>query len=672
MLILLTITWLTSGCGDNNDGLVEETDSQDTVQGESDSPDTPVDTQPDTPQDTPVDTPTDTPVDTAVSPAPPDLGPGFLNLTARLPPTPRVVEDGSTRGRPDLTHGLFADVDGDGAVEVLLTGLRERIDVEPTVIVYRFEPGTETLVEDPALSARFVGQDPNLAGLVDLDGDGRLDLISSSEEQLPTWGIPDGFSTPLLGMRDYEPGFVIAAVADIDHDGLLDLLFDGGCRRDLQQVNFTLSQGGRRWQLRRDLLDSSPRANSYAVGLMPWLGADMLFGLGAPCSRLEPGAGFYVVDSVDEFGLPHFIGHDPVPADSLWKLSPAVNGGPLAMINPMGASIVDRDNDGDLDLIVATAWTNIVVLHNTLSPMFSDDSVPAGMVLPQRGVPNQEETKPWGIAAIDLTRDGVIDVIAVGGQDASDYRDGVPLSDHTTLFTDHMGQTWDIGAAVGVDVSANGRSLTVGDLDRDGRPDLIIGGQGLWPQVLLNRTTAARPGVAVALAGAPSGTGTGAVVRFEVDGVLGPAMMMGGIYSPGPFSEPLLFGAAGTDGILDAVHVAWPDGYTQIVRDLPASRVHTIQEPPILAITPATRRLPADGSSTATVVVAPHDVDGLPYVANQVEVSAWRGGATIGAPIRVGDHWEVSVTAPDAPGVVRLQIVVDGAPWLVKPAIWFE
>jgi hypothetical protein len=52
------------------------------------------------------------------------------------------------------------------------------------------------------------------------------------------------------------------------------------------------------------------------------------------------------------------------------------------------------------------------------------------------------------------------------------------------------GSWLDASELAGVRAPFDGRALVTVDLDLDGRPDVILGGNGMLPQVLLNRIDA--------------------------------------------------------------------------------------------------------------------------------------------------------------------------------------
>jgi hypothetical protein len=251
------------------------------------------------------------------------------------------------------------------------------------------------------------------------------------------------------------------------------------------------------------------------------------------------------------------------------------------------------------------------------------------------------------------------------------WASGVPGTQRPVLWL-RRGDGWQEGLA-GLPAVFEGRSLTVGDLDRDGRPDLVLGGIGELPRVLLNRIEGPA-GVALRLVGTTSNPlGIGAVVRPVEGGQEGPARAVGHLVGPGPMSEGLVFLAAGADGDLDTARIVWPSGLVQEVGPLAGGQVHEVVEPVTWAVEPASRQAPADGVSTVRLVITPRRVDGSVDEGAAVSVRVVAGpGRLVGAPTWTGSAWEQALRAPASPGELVLEVTVNGAAWPLRPRVWWD
>jgi hypothetical protein len=642
--------------------------------------DTPADgpSEPEPPHDSDPPAP---PTDSApAAPPPPDLGVGFIDLSAPSWATyPRDVYGGDpvTRQEPTNTHGIFVDLDGDGSTEVIIEGTREPLAAEPTAWVLRYDPALGTLSPAPSLASRFQGRGDLIAALLDLDDDGRLDLVPGRWDERLGWGDPQGAFVrgPGPGLPPYGQGFMATSLFDLDADGWVDLVHAGGCRPDADVWGAWLREGARTYTHHPELVPAGPRSNPYSIGWIPGLaGPDVLFALGNTCVIADPATGTWTAGPRDPRGYPTFTSVDLTPADALWRYSPAVAFGPITLVNPMGGAVADLDGDGALDLLVASAWAYIHVLRRTPAFPWDETSLDANLLLPPRTFPGatpDDRYKPWGVAAVDVDRDGRLDVISNAGLDASDFFSGRGQVDGPVLYLDRGGVFEEHALTAGLTAPRNGRSLTVGDLDRDGAADFIFGGNAELPHVWLNRIPGVEPGLAVRLRGVPDNDAAlGATVQVLDEGRTGPVQLIGGVHGPGPLSEPLVFATTGSDAVADVVRVRWPSGLVQDFLQVPAGHV-TLEEPATLAVAPLNRHVPADGASTATLRVTPRGPDGAPRAA-RVEVVVTHGDATVAGIAPDGDGWIATIVAPASPGSSRVEVRVDGEVWPIAPRLWFD
>jgi hypothetical protein len=145
------------------------------------------------------------------------------------------------------------------------------------------------------------------------------------------------------------------------------------------------------------------------------------------------------------------------------------------------------------------------------------------------GVPDQKETilevNGNGGAFVDLDGDGDLDLVLVDGSTKARWLAGDPVR-HRVLLNQTGGPRFrEVGVDAGLVMGGWPTGIASGDVDRDGRPDLVIGGLG-EDALFLNRTT-------------PAG-----VVRFEKH-------VLPGRRSPLDWTTSVGLADADGDGLLD-------------------------------------------------------------------------------------------------------------------------
>ena len=137
-----------------------------------------------------------------------------------------------------------------------------------------------------------------------------------------------------------------------------------------------------------------------------------------------------------------------------------------------GVVASDHDDDGDLDLFFPCGGFNMdspnTLLENDGDGTFTNASAALGFT---------EVQVTFGATFVDYDRDGDMDLFEANAVDIlPTYYQGNASPDPTDrLYRNDAGAAFtEVGAAAGVDLKGNGFSVSVSDLDRDGWPDLML------------------------------------------------------------------------------------------------------------------------------------------------------------------------------------------------------
>lgn len=597
---------------------------------------------------------------------PASFGEGFVDLTADVESDLVPIAEPPLDVPPYLSFAFFNDVDGDGIMEVF-------VGQENTAVValLRYEPSTGRLIRD--LAADLPTFDV-FFGVIDVDSDGIADLFGQrSARPLVAWGRGDGtfeepadvFPEPIPQTFYRSPYF-----ADFDSDGWLDLVVGGlDCNDPNTTVRVLFADGNRHWSRRDDVIPSELRIFDGLVFTAPLAGADNIAAvLGGECEYTEvPIDPRFFVPSLEASGRPVWTPDDVIESH------PGEPELPNPLSAPMGAAVGDLDGDGRFELAISGNPVLGMWRGTDAAPMLDiTDRTNMKVKIGDRGVP----LIPWSVLFVDLDRDGRLDVFVTHGDDylAQELR--------------HIGKQWataywnggnlcgyEISEALNITRRGDWRTLAVGDLEGDGLPDLAVGGRGEQPRILHNRIDTGNQGFGLRLRGTTSNPyGIGARVEVTV----GPDepvqhQVVGGFYPVATVVEPLLFVGLGNVSAAERVRITWPSGLVQELHDVPAGALHTITEPSLIEIEPASRHIRAGSNDVATICVTPRDSGGGVRADANVEVAVVTGDATLAAPaVWTGSEWQAQVAPGAAAGSSVIEVRVDGHALGIRPRIWFD
>lgn len=374
----------------------------------------------------------------------------------------------------------------------------------------------------PATAPQFVDRAPDLgvdafdlcggAAVVDVDGDGRLDLVSSAWGQSTPMKLfvrtPDGAFADRAGVSGLarQPGGLNLTVADHDNDGDPDLLVLRGA--------WLLDRG----QIRNSLLENDGAGNfrdvTAAAGLMH------------PARPTQTGVWadfdgdgdldlFVGNESRQEIG-PHPGGDYPCQLfrnDGGRYVDVAASAGVTNDRYCKGACVGDYDDDGDLDLYVSNIGANRLY-RNDGGLHFTDVAAQLGVTEPSG--------RSFACWFFDYDHDGRLDLFVAGFQAtlrevASDLLrqagEHAPAGGtQPRLYRNLGGRFADVTAAAGLARVTLPMGANFCDFDGDGWLDIYLatgepGYEVLVPNVMLRN--AAAPGGGRTYVDATTATGLG-------------------------------------------------------------------------------------------------------------------------------------------------------------------
>jgi hypothetical protein len=254
-------------------------------------------------------------------------------------------------------------------------------------------------------------------------------------------------------------------------------------------------------------------------------------------------------------------------------LAASAEGGYLA---GMGIACGDLDGDGRLDLAVSNFFNQATThYHNHGGGLFSDRSAASGLAVATR------HFLGFGLSALDANNDGRLDLVQANGH-VSDFSPSFPYEMRAQLLLgDASGRFRDVSEQAGppFQVLRLGRGLAVGDMDNDGRVDVLIVGQGALLALFHNqRSPSAGHFLTLALEGvALNRDSVGAKVTVTAGGRSHVAARYGG-GSYQSASDPRLHFGLGTAKRADRVEVRWPSGRRDIYQGLAADTGYRLRE----------------------------------------------------------------------------------------------
>ena len=256
------------------------------------------------------------------------------------------------------------------------------------------------------------------------------------------------------------------------------------------------------------------------------------------------------------------------------------------VVASMGADFRDLNNDGQPDI-----WHTAI--ENETFPLYLNQGdglfISAGQA--SRLANFTRPMSGWSNGIVDLDNDGWKDlVVARGnvmdniGEISKHFSYAEPNSVFRNLGSGNGNnlQFADVSATAGADFTrpAPNRGLAYGDLDNDGRMDLVMTSLGGHVRVLRNVTETPNHWILLKLVGSRSNRmGLGAEIRVTTDD--GRKLYNEATTSTGyaASSDPRVHFGLGSLRVIREIEIRWPSGTRQLLHDVTPDRILVVTEP---------------------------------------------------------------------------------------------
>jgi hypothetical protein len=245
----------------------------------------------------------------------------------------------------------------------------------------------------------------------------------------------------------------------------------------------------------------------------------------------------------------------------------------------MGIDVGDFDHSGKFSIVVTNfSQEGVSLFYNQGTAGFDDISSKAGLLLP---------TFPyvgWGTSFFDMDNDGWPDILIANGHaypQMESVKGGVPYREPLLLFRNKRDRSFeDVTTSSELDKlpRAARRGAAFGDVNNDGKVDVLLLNVGSPPTLLINRTTTTNHAVMFRLVGTKSNK---AAIGARVTVIAGDLLQFNEVHGGSSYCSQndlrLHFGLA-THASIETAKILWPSGKEEIFQDLPADFIYTIVE----------------------------------------------------------------------------------------------
>ena len=242
----------------------------------------------------------------------------------------------------------------------------------------------------------------------------------------------------------------------------------------------------------------------------------------------------------------------------------------------MGIATADQDFDGDFDVLVVNIQSQTDSFYRNDGTYFSDRTSALGL-----GALSRRHTR-FGVVLNDFNNDGFLDLYEANGKvyHGPEDQGSDVFAEPNTLYKGTSSATFEPIPRLGdeaLSLTHTSRGVAVGDLDPDGRLDLVVVNKDSSPYLLMNRTPTPMNWIQFRLVDTTGRDSYGAELRGSVNDrkVLSMVQTAGSYLAS---NDPVIHIGLGTESRLSNVQVSWINGEVENFGDYEANQRYILKE----------------------------------------------------------------------------------------------